>query len=122
MLCDAFALFFMELLMTQSLNSTLARASLGVVLAGLSAFVATQASAQDKPAAKEKCYGVAKAGQNDCANASGTHSCAGQAKVDAGADEWKYVAGGTCVAMKGALKPGGKDKMMDKEMMDKPKT
>ena len=36
-----------------------------------------QAAAQDK---KEKCYGIAKAGQNDCANLSGTHSCAGQAK------------------------------------------
>jgi uncharacterized membrane protein len=38
------------------------------------------ASAQDK--GKEKCYGIAKAGQNDCANLSGSHSCAGQSKVD----------------------------------------
>jgi uncharacterized membrane protein len=53
-----------------------------------------QASAEEK--AKEKCFGVAKAGQNDCANLSGTHSCAGQSKVDKGADEWKYVAKGTC--------------------------
>jgi uncharacterized membrane protein len=58
-----------------------------------------QASAQDK--GKEKCYGIAKAGQNDCANASGTHSCAGQSKNDMGADEWKYVAKGTCKDMKG---------------------
>ena len=61
--------------------------------------LAGQAAAQDK--SKEKCYGVAKAGQNDCANLSGTHSCAGQSKVDAGADEWKYVAAGTCKTMKG---------------------
>ena len=54
------------------------------------------AQAQAQAAAKEKCYGVAKAGQNDCANASGSHSCAGQSKVDKGADEWKYVAKGTC--------------------------
>ena len=33
-------------------------------------------AADDK--GKEKCFGIAKAGQNDCANASGTHSCAGQ--------------------------------------------
>jgi uncharacterized membrane protein len=52
---------------------------------------------------KEKCFGIAKAGQNDCANASGTHSCAGQAKVDMGKDEWKYVAKGTCEKMKGSL-------------------
>jgi uncharacterized membrane protein len=58
-----------------------------------------QVAAQEK--GKEKCFGVAKAGQNDCANLSGSHTCAGQAKVDAGADEWKYVAKGTCKEMKG---------------------
>ena len=57
------------------------------------------ASAAD--AAKEKCFGIAKAGQNDCANLSGTHSCAGQSKTDMGADEWKYVPKGTCKDMKG---------------------
>ncbi len=60
---------------------------------------ATQASAQEK--GKEKCYGVSKAGQNDCANLAGTHSCAGQAKVDNDTGEWKYVAAGTCKTMKG---------------------
>ena len=35
-------------------------------------------NAADTPAGKEKCFGIAKAGQNDCANLSGTHSCAGQ--------------------------------------------
>jgi uncharacterized membrane protein len=54
--------------------------------------VASPAMAQDK----EKCYGIAKAGQNDCANLAGTHSCAGQAKVDNAPGEWKYVAKGTC--------------------------
>ena len=61
--------------------------------------VVVQAQAQDK--AKEKCFGIAKAGQNDCANLSGTHSCAGQSKVDNDAGEWKYVAAGTCKSMKG---------------------
>ena len=50
---------------------------------------------------KEKCYGVAKAGANDCANLSGTHSCAGQSKNAMGADEWSYVAKGTCAQMGG---------------------
>ncbi len=58
-----------------------------------------QVAAQDK--GKEKCFGIAKAGQNDCANLSGSHSCAGQSKTDAGADEWKYVAKGTCKDMNG---------------------
>jgi len=59
--------------------------------------VATPAVAQEK----EKCYGIAKAGQNDCANLSGTHSCAGQSKVSDDANEWKYVAKGSCKGMKG---------------------
>ena len=60
----------------------------------------TAAVAADAPA-KEKCYGVAKAGQNDCANLSGSHTCAGQAKVDKGVDEWSYVAKGTCKKLGG---------------------
>ena len=52
------------------------------------------AAAQDK--GKEKCFGIAKAGQNDCASANGSHSCAGQAKKDNEPTEWKYVPKGTC--------------------------
>jgi uncharacterized membrane protein len=58
-----------------------------------------QVAAQAKE--KEKCFGIAKAGQNDCANLSGSHSCAGQNKVDNDPGEWKYVAKGTCKDMKG---------------------
>jgi len=60
---------------------------------------ATTASAED--AAKEKCLGIAETGKNDCANAK--HSCAGQAKVDKGADEWKYVPKGECEKMGGKV-------------------
>lgn len=63
----------------------------------------TLASAPVAAQEKEKCFGIAKAGQNDCANASGTHSCAGQSKVDMDKGEWKYVAKGTCEKMKGSL-------------------
>ena len=52
-------------------------------------------------AEKEKCFGIGKAGQNDCASVSGAHSCAGQSKVDMDKTEWKYVAKGTCKDMKG---------------------
>ena len=52
------------------------------------------AHAADDAGAKEKCYGVAKAGKNDCA-ANG-HSCAGQAKKDADGKEWIHVPKGTC--------------------------
>ncbi len=71
-----------------------------------------QAAAQDmgKDKGKEKCFGIAKAGQNDCANLSGSHSCAGQSKVDNGVDEWKYVAKGTCKEMKGMTEAEAKAK------------
>jgi uncharacterized membrane protein len=63
---------------------------------------ANAASHAAAPAAtKEKCYGIAKAGQNDCANLSGTHSCAGQSKLSDDKGEWKYVPAGTCNSMKG---------------------
>lgn len=58
------------------------------------------ASAAD-PAGKEKCYGIAKAGQNDCASLAGSHSCAGQAKADLAPDDWKYVAKGSCQKLGG---------------------
>lgn len=51
--------------------------------------------------AKEKCAGVAEAGKNDCANAK--HACAGQAKTDKAADEWKYVPKGECEKMGGKV-------------------
>jgi len=61
------------------------------------------AQAQQHPPSggKEKCYGIAKAGTNDCANLSGTHSCAGQSKTDNEPADWKFVAKGSCKTMGG---------------------
>ncbi len=70
-------------------------------LASVLALAIGQARAADTQPAQEKCFGVAKAGQNDCATATGSHSCAGQTKVDNAADDWKYVAKGTCEKMGG---------------------
>ena len=58
-----------------------------------------QAAMANKPAATEQCYGVALAGQNDCAAGPGT-SCAGTAKTDYRADAWKSVPAGTCTSIK----------------------
>ena len=58
-------------------------------------------TAQAQESTKEKCYGIAKAGSNDCANLSGSHSCAGQSKNAMAVDEWNYVAKGTCAKMGG---------------------
>ncbi|MDN3920542.1 BufA1 family periplasmic bufferin-type metallophore [Roseateles violae] len=70
-----------------------------------------QATAADDKAAKEKCFGIVKAGQNDCASLSGSHSCAGQAKADAAPDEWKYVAKGMCKKEGGLSADEAKAKM-----------
>lgn len=77
-----------------------------------SLLVATPVAAQSK----EKCYGVALAGQNDCASFSGLHSCAGQAKASNDIADWKYVAKGTCAGMKGLTAAEAKAKI---EMMKK---
>jgi uncharacterized membrane protein len=52
---------------------------------------------------QEKCYGVAKAGQNDCGTA--THGCAGQAAVDNDPAEWRSVPKGSCEKAGGKLNP-----------------
>ena len=70
-------------------------------LASVLALGLLETAAAADVAGKEKCFGIVKAGQNDCANLSGTHSCAGQSKADMGVDEWKYVAMGTCQKLGG---------------------
>ncbi len=62
------------------------------------------ALAQDKD--QEKCWGVAKAGKNDCGSNKTSHSCAGQSKVDYDPNDFKVVKAGTCVQMGGSMKQG----------------
>lgn len=72
-------------------------------LLALAAMSGTLQAAEDEQG-KEKCYGVAKAGKNDCA-ANG-HACAGQAKRDSDANEWVYLPAGTCERLiGGSAKP-----------------
>ena len=78
------------------------------LIAAALATVCVTAAAVDQDTPKEKCFGIAKAGQNDCAAANGTHSCAGQAKVDNAPTEWKYVAKGTCEKAGGKTTPPAK--------------
>ncbi|QLH41750.1 MAG: DUF2282 domain-containing protein [Coxiellaceae bacterium] len=53
----------------------------------------------------EKCYGIAKAGKNECGTK--THACAGTAKVDNDPNEWIFVPAGTCKQKGGSLEPSG---------------
>lgn len=54
-------------------------------------------------AGKEKCYGVALAGKNDCAGNG--HACAGHAQKDKDPGEWASVPKGTCEKLGGTLQP-----------------
>ncbi len=74
-------------------NTAKTLAVAGAVAAALAATTNT-ASAQ----AKEKCYGVALAGQNDCAAGPGT-TCAGTSTVDYQGNAWTLVDAGTCEDM-----------------------
>jgi uncharacterized membrane protein len=65
----------------------------------LTVFATGAATAADKAAKTEKCFGVALAGKNDCAAGAGT-SCAGTSKVDYQGNAWKLVKAGTCVTIK----------------------
>jgi uncharacterized membrane protein len=67
-----------------------------VALAGSAAFAADDAKAAG---ATEKCYGVTKAGQNECAGAA--HSCQGLAKKDGDGKEWVKLPKGTCAKLVG---------------------
>jgi len=87
--------------------------NLTIAAVTLAALASGAALAQDKGASikgeKERCYGIAMAGKNDCAAGPGT-SCAGTSKMDYQANAWKYVPKGTCTTMKtpkgmGSLKP-----------------
>ncbi|MFO1087677.1 MAG: DUF2282 domain-containing protein [Reyranellaceae bacterium] len=68
------------------------------IAAALSAALLAGAAAQAQSTV-EKCYGVAKAGKNDCQTA--TSSCAGTSKKDAQADAWLSVPKGTCEKISG---------------------
>lgn len=81
-------------------------AAAGLLSAGLLSGVITTAHAADE--SKEKCFGISKAGQNDCSSKNSKHSCAGQSTQDNDPNAFKLVAKGTCEKMGGKLTPGGK--------------
>lgn len=76
------------------MNSTLKTVAVAGAMAAALTAHATTASA----GAKEKCFGVSLAGQNDCAAGAGT-TCAGTSTVDYQGNAWKLVQEGTCMTM-----------------------
>ena len=94
--------------MSIKLNATsalLATAVMSLLASAAQAAPLTKEEAQAAVAAKkEKCYGVAVKGQNDCAAGPGT-TCQGTSTVDFQGNAWKFVQGGTCASI---VVPGGK--------------
>lgn len=78
------------------MKTTIVTLALASSLASALATIAMPAAAED---GKEKCYGIAMKGQNDCAAGPGT-TCAGTSKIDYQQNAWKLVPTGTCVSMK----------------------
>jgi uncharacterized membrane protein len=73
--------------------------------------LAPQAATAARPA-QEKCFGISKAGYNDCAAGPGT-SCAGTAKRDYQGNAWKLVPKGTCVTIKSPSSPTGRGQLTE---------
>jgi uncharacterized membrane protein len=86
--------------------------------AALAASLAAAPAAQAQDSGKEKCFGVALKGQNDCSAGAGT-TCAGTSRVDYQGNAFKAVPKGTCTAMK---LPGGRMGSLTALSRDVPKS
>ncbi len=92
-------------------NTPKSLAVAGALAAAFASHAVAPAQAQE---AKEKCYGVSLAGQNDCAAGPGT-TCAGTSTVDYQGNAWTLVPAGTCADMElpegrmGSLEPLERD-------------
>jgi uncharacterized membrane protein len=82
-------------------------ASITIALASLSQMQNASAHLEPKKDSKtEKCYGIVKAGMNDCASKANKHSCAALAKTDNDPNEWIKVPKGSCnKIIKGSTQP-----------------
>ncbi len=88
------------------MNKTLTAASLVFALGAAMTVAATPVAAQDKMADKEKCFGVALKGKNDCKAGAGT-TCAGTSKIDHQGNSFSLVPKGTCEKTVSKTSPTG---------------
>jgi len=90
------------------MNAHLTVASLALAFSAALSLASSSALAQDT--SKEKCFGVALKGKNDCKAGAGT-SCAGTSKTDYQGNAWSYVPKGTCLNMASPTSPNGKGQL-----------
>jgi uncharacterized membrane protein len=81
------------------------RTLITTAISGLLALGLAAASGSAQAAAQEKCYGIAKAGQNACNSNPAMHSCAGHSRVDNDPNDFIPVPEGTCLKVGGKLEP-----------------
>lgn len=81
------------------------RATLLAIAGAVTAAVVQVTATPVQAAEKEKCYGIALKGQNDCAAGEGT-SCAGTSTIDYDGKHWKFVEKGACVSTQTPMGPG----------------
>jgi uncharacterized membrane protein len=86
-------------------NRLIIASALAAAVVAPSALMAQGGPAKPPAFKAEKCYGLAKAGQNDCAS-TGSNSCAGTSRVNADPRAWIFVPAGYCERIvSGSLKP-----------------
>ncbi|MCF8198429.1 MAG: DUF2282 domain-containing protein [Sulfuritalea sp.] len=90
------------------MNTTLTTASLALALGAALSIAAAPVAAAEKSMTteKEKCYGVALKGKNDCKAGAGT-SCAGTSKIDHQGNAWSFVPKGSCGKTASKTSPTG---------------
>lgn len=96
--------------MTSNVSKPSLALALGAALTLAGAMATTQVHAEENGAAqaseKEKCYGVALKGKNDCKAGPGT-TCAGTSKIDYQGNAWSMVPKGTCEEIESPTSPTG---------------
>lgn len=85
-------------------TTQLSAASLALVLSASTFAISAPAMADE--AAKDKCFGVAMKGKNDCKAGAGT-TCAGSSKMDHQGDAWSLVPKGSCEKTVSKTSPTG---------------
>lgn len=94
------------------MNKSMTAASLALALGAALSVAATPVLAQGATADKEKCYGVAMKGKNDCKAGAGT-TCAGTSRMDHQGNAWSLVPKGTCEKTASPTSPTGFGQLME---------
>ncbi len=94
------------------MNKQITAASLAFAFGTAIAVAAMPVAAEEKTMEKEKCFGIAMKGKNDCKAGAGT-SCAGTSKMDYQGNSWSFVPKGTCEKTASPTSPSGKGQLAE---------